>query len=603
LSSPPSAPTLERLRLASSLLFQRRPAEAADLLTALKAQQPRLVEARRLLAAALRETGDLAGAERELRGALGIEERPELFADLAATLELGQLRDAAEQAYRWALAIDEAHPAAAVGLSELLLNENRPAEALAAIMPAGALPDADIHVLSAHALVLKALGRTDEAIAVYRRAVQVAPRSGVAEHNLAAAYGDAERFAEAEAAVRRAFAKGLDAPQTWLVLGRALQGQDRFDQAEHAYRQAISRLPDDPGAHAELAQLVWMRTESADAACAAIDAALALRPGDTPLRAAKARVLEYADDPGGAERMLAQALAARESDPALHIQASHLIARSDPDRALAHAERAAALAPASPDALNALCLANLAAGHAQAAAALAAVLRERAPLDQQAVALQATAWRLLDDPRYSTLYDFETMVRSWTIDTPEGWPSLEAFLADLALRLEQRHPLRAHPIGQSLRQGTQTQQRLDRSEDPVIKAFFQAIDGPIRRHIQALGPGSDPLRARNTGDYRIEGAWSVRLRPGGRHTDHLHGKGWLSSACYIALPKAVERGHEGWIRFGQPGVPTLPELDAEMVVKPEPGKLVLFPSSMWHGTIPFGGDESRLTIAFDLSPA
>ena len=29
-------------------------------------------------------------------------------------------------------------------------------------------------------------------------------------------------------------------------------------------------------------------------------------------------------------------------------------------------------------------------------------------------------------------------------------------------------------------------------------------------------------------------------------------------------------------------------------------RLVLFPSYMWHGTVPFAGDEPRLTVAFDL---
>ena len=602
MSPTPSAEILERLRQASTLLYQRRFAEAASLLAALKAQQPSLVEARRLLGLALRAQGNLGGAEFEFRDALTLERRPDLYEALAATLEMGGVRGQAEDAYRQALDIDPAFARAAIGLSELLLNENRPVEALAAVLPAAARPDADIHVLSAHALTLKALGRFDEAIEIYRRGVQIAPRSAVAEHNLAATLGDEERYAEAEAAARRAFAKGLDAPQTWLTLARALQGQDRFDEAAQAYRQAISRLPDDPDAHADLAQLVWMRTEDAGAACETISAAIAAHPANTSLWARKAKVLEYAGDFEGAYRVLSEAIAGQGADPALHVQASHLIARSDPQRALAHAQQAMALAPNALDSLNALCLANLAAGNAQAASDQAATLRERAPLDQQAVALQATAWRLLGDPRYGELYDYETLVREWTIDTPPGWASLEAFLADLALSLAGRHALRAHPIGQSLRGGVQTQQRLDRSDDPVIRAFFQAIDGPIRRHMEALGAGADPLRARNTGGYRIAGAWSARLRPHGYHTDHLHGQGWLSSACYVATPRAVEHGHEGWLRFGQPGVPTGPALGPERFIKPEPGKLVLFPSYMWHGTVPFTGNEPRLTIAFDLLP-
>ena len=143
-----------------------------------------------------------------------------------------------------------------------------------------------------------------------------------------------------------------------------------------------------------------------------------------------------------------------------------------------------------------------------------------------------------------------------------------------------------------MRDGSQTQQSLSQSSDPAIKAFFGAIDGPIRRHIAWLGEGDDPLRRRITGGYAFNGVWSVRLRPGGFHADHLHQKGWLSSACYIALPRAVERGHEGWIEFGKPGVPTGPPLEAEHFVKPEPGLLVLFPSYMWHGTVPFAGDET-----------
>jgi hypothetical protein len=38
------------------------------------------------------------------------------------------------------------------------------------------------------------------------------------------------------------------------------------------------------------------------------------------------------------------------------------------------------------------------------------------------------------------------------------------------------------------------------------------------------------------------------------------------------------------------------------VVRPREGHLVLFPSCLWHGTVPFDEDEARLTVAFDLQP-
>ena len=36
-------------------------------------------------------------------------------------------------------------------------------------------------------------------------------------------------------------------------------------------------------------------------------------------------------------------------------------------------------------------------------------------------------------------------------------------------------------------------------------------------------------------------------------------------------------------------------------IEPKPGHLVLFPSWMWHGTVPFTQGE-RLTVAFDVRP-
>jgi len=128
----------------------------------------------------------------------------------------------------------------------------------------------------------------------------------------------------------------------------------------------------------------------------------------------------------------------------------------------------------------------------------------------------------------------------------------------------------------------------------VIRAFFEAIRAPIARYIAELGEAGAA--------FRIAGAWSVRLRPHGFHANHVHPRGWISSAFYVALPAAVadDASRAGWLKFGEPGPPTRPALGPEHFVKPEPGLLALFPSSLWHGTVPFGGDEPRLSIAFDV---
>lgn len=459
--------------------------------------------------------------------------------------------------------------------------------------------DAPWQALSVQADLLKRAGRLADSAAMSRQLVAVRPQSVPARHNLASTLGDLGRAAEAEAACRGAMAIGGDAPETWLVLARALQTQSRFDEAEDAYRQALARRPGYGDVLRDLSQLIWMRDADLDAACAPLDAAIATSPETPLLRQIKAKLLEYAGDVERAYRTLV----AGPLDGPAELAAAQACLTLDPRRALDHANQAAALAGGEVAAImvtQAECL--LALGQAEAALVPIEALRAREPLNQHVLAFQATAWRMLDDARYRQLYDYDAFVRPYRLETPQGWTSLEAYLVDLARALHDLHTLKTHPVGQSLRGGSQTAAALAQSDDPAIKAFFQTIDKPIRDYMAAVGQGDDPLRARNTGAYRIQGSWSVRLRPNGFHADHIHSNGWLSSACHIELPSAVAgEGREGWLRFGAP--PGLPNLAAEHHVQPQPGTLVLFPSYMWHGTQPFGGEASRLTLAFDVVPA
>ena len=345
-----------------------------------------------------------------------------------------------------------------------------------------------------------------------------------------------------------------------------------------------------------------MRSGDRDATLAVFEQVFA-STGPTPeLLMQKAALLDTMGDTAAGYKTLQEALAIRD-DPVIHLPAAQLVVHWDPERALFHAQRALDAQPDNPAHVAALCQIKLALGRAEEAAVIAEGLWRGQPDNRYAIALLATAWRIMGDDRYRRLFDYDALVSRSMIDTPNGWSSLGSYLADLRRALQPLHSFRGHMAGQSARHGSQTQQDLTRSADPVIRAFFQAIDDPIRRHIRALGEGGDVLRRRIAKAYDFNGIWSIKLQPIGFHIDHIHTRGWLSSACHIELPAAVEREPEGWLKFGQPGIPTLPALPPELYVKPVQGQLVLFPSYMWHGTVPFGGDEARLTMAFDVIPA
>ena len=194
------------------------------------------------------------------------------------------------------------------------------------------------------------------------------------------------------------------------------------------------------------------------------------------------------------------------------------------------------------------------------------------------------------------------------LEAPPGFATLNAFLQALAVELEGLHAFQAHPLQQSVRGGTQLHLQRPELGRPLIAALFERIVAAVHKHVTHLGPGRDPLRARNTMRFGLSGAWSVRLRSGGHHADHVHPHGWISSACYIKVPPTVGRGEgeqdrAGWLRLGRPGIRTAPPLEAAHFVRPEPGRLVLFPAYMWHGVEPFESDQPRLSVAFDVVPA
>lgn len=567
---------------------------------------PALSQTHWLLAGVRLKLADPVGAEQAIRKFISLEgETVSSLALLGEILEAQGRGAEAEAVLREALSRNPGNTLIATKLATALLSRSRIHDALdlidAFITQNGATPP----LLLLRAQSLLATGDHQRAIPAFQQAVTSAPANGSAWLGLTAALADDGQHAAAEAAVKRAAAHGHDNAQTRFVLARALLAQQRYEEAESEFRNAIRLHPAYLQAHINLAETLWMRTGNAKMVSDEINASLRTSPSLTPLRLLKAKLLEASGDAPAAMAELDLAIARNASDPALYVAASQVAIRYDAGKALQSAKRAMQLHPADPSVLSTYGHALLARGHAAEAGSLADRLLAINRFDGSALALRATAWRMLGDERYHDLYDYGRFVMPRMIDTPDGWPNLSAYLGDLSRGLLELHAFRTHPIGQSLRHGTQADLVLKHANHPAVRAFAQAIDGPIRRYMQAIGHGSDPLRQRNTGHYKLNGIWSVRLHPNGYHFNHLHPEGWLSSACYIHLPAAVNsRGGEGWLQFGEPAFPTIPTMPPEYFVRPEPGLLVLFPSWFWHGTVPFSGADGdyRLTIAFDVIP-
>ncbi|TAM33788.1 MAG: tetratricopeptide repeat protein [Rhodanobacter sp.] len=601
---PTTAPVLlESMRQVGALLQAGDLRSAHQRLQAIVVEHPDCAEALRLLGGLRQSFGDAEGAEALLRQAMALDPNwAPTLTTLGELLLTSGRHDEAEPLLRRAAT---KLPHAALLLARHYNGNQRPADALALLAPLCATGHANAELATQHVAALAAMGHHDEAIAYYRRAAEAAPDNSGAAHALAIALTAAGHHTEAERTASRALAHGRPSATIHFTHARSLIALGEFARAEAALRDGLRLEPRNVEAHDHLARLVWMRTGDPAQATDSLDQALQKFTGDEALLAAKAAILQGTGDARGAHACLSAPASHAQATPVLLVRAGLAALEFDPAIARSLAERALRVSPASTAARNLLAAALLGVGDARHALHHCEALLTETPDDQYLIALQTTAWRLLDDVRHNAYCDYAHLVRPCRLQAPSGWPDLTSFLADLQRSLECLHDPHGHPLlFQSLRHGTETTADLTRHADPVIQALFRAFDAPIRDYLAHIGHGDDPLRRRHRDNYRFNGSWSVRLHSSGYHANHVHPRGWISSAFYVDLPEGMADATtpDGCLAFGEPGIVTTPPLHAQHSVRPEAGTLVLFPSYVWHGTVPFYSDRARLTVAFDAVP-
>ena len=605
MSASINAAVAHRLQQAQALLQQGRHAQAADICNQLLAQQPTLVDALQLLALARKGTGDVAEAERLLLACVQLQpRRAEYHSNLANLLRATGRASDAETAYRRALQADARFKPARLGLIRTLnasgAYEQAQIEAAALVRD----DNSDADGWAELAAALKGQGKFGEAETAYRTALQRRPSFAVARHNLGSLLSQLERADEALIEIDGVLASGVKGHAVYLNRAIALQQLGRFEESEREFERAAQLAPTHADTHARLAKLRFMRGEADFARGLRAVAAANLR--NPELQLSYASLLRDAGRIAEATAAFENAIAHCGEHPAL-LMGLALTAMDDgiPGRALAPAQAAVR---AQPDYLHvSTCLQSILLSLGRPEEAMPLILRARslAPLHQEHIACEATAARMLGLPRYQELYDYDRFVVPMTLDRPDGFASIEAFCEALTEVLAERQRLAMHPLDQSLRFGAQTPRSLLVDPHPLIRQFLSLLSDPIAEYRSRLPRSSDhPLLSRNDGQARLSGCWAIRLHRGGYHLNHVHPSGWLSSAFYVHAPADTQDpvARSGWIKFGEPRYAT-PGVGPERMVQPRAGLLILFPSYLWHGTMPISTDEPRVTIGADVLPS
>lgn len=542
-----------------------------------------------LLALVEKGLGDASAARRAFKAALALAPNDPQIANNYANLlnALGENEQALIE-YNKAVKAKPDFLDARYNRALLLQKMGRAEEALNELNQITA-PVAKVH--SAKGAVLRDLGRLPEAIKAYDNALAIEPQRVMALHGRARTAmerGDND----ASAYYRRAIALNPGFLDLHLGLAEALEMEGQSNAID-GLAAIVRQNPRWPEGQTTLARMRWEAGEGR-AFTRDFERAVSAAPEDVELWLAYASSLAGADLHGEAADVIARGrIASACNDERLVL--TEAAYRSEVGQ-LDHAQRLfEVISTQAPGLALELARHFLRSGSIDRAAALADDARSADPWSVSAWALTGLAWRLLDDPRHAWLHE-----QSGLISTRHLGLSAQqmASIADLVRGL---HKVRSHPIGQSLRSGTQTRGRLfDRSE-PELHLLREAILAAVHDYWSALPPfdPAHPLLRHKGQEPRLDGSWSVRLTDGGFHVAHVHPRGVVSSACYLSVPEDISPP-EGWLEIGAPPAQLNLPMRPIRTIQPEIGVLALFPSTVFHGTRPFSAGE-RMTVAFDVS--
>lgn len=154
--------------------------------------------------------------------------------------------------YLKAIAADPSFALPYMNAAQLLLGEERYGEAMRLLLRAEARLGCGVqepYVLNLLGVATMHMGMWDDAVRVWKRALDIDPEHVETMCNLAAAYAMREMPEEAEEYYGRVLSLREDYPLAWFSLGRLQARQDKYEEAERSMRRYIELCPGDPWAY------------------------------------------------------------------------------------------------------------------------------------------------------------------------------------------------------------------------------------------------------------------------------------------------------------------------------------------------------------------
>jgi uncharacterized protein (TIGR02466 family) len=434
------------------------------------------------------------------------------------------------------------------------------------------------------------------AISTYLKALQLKPQLTVAHFNLGSLYQQQNRSADAVEHYRIAVQQQPGYHQAWVNLGAVLQNDGQLQQAEQCYRQALNIQADAPGFF-NLGTVLYDQGQLDDA----IGAFRACLDNDPQFADAWNDLGEiYRDraEMGEAVRCYREALRCAPQHARAHYNLGESYCLGEQFAQAVPHFSASDFADAQERVLLCLYKTRQFEVFEQRLAQFVAAKRHQSVLLASLSTHYALNFKREDPYRFCREpMAYVQLTHIEQLAQPDS-PLLAQLLHDVReLAIAERKQGRLYYGIQS------AGNLLQRSEDS-----FQQLAALIRDKVEAYrrryADSEEALIRQFPKQLEFASSWYLRMKKGGYLSAHIHEEGWISGCVYLQLPDKAG-GHEGSFEYGTDGddYPKLHQDFPNRIVDQQVGDLVLFPSSLFHRTLPFHSDQERVCIAFDIKPA
>ncbi|MBT5048229.1 MAG: tetratricopeptide repeat protein [Rhodospirillaceae bacterium] len=457
-----------------------------------------------------------------------------------------------------------------------------------------------------NAVALHQGGSHDEALELYRDILTTDPTNSVALVYGGVALLETGQVVEAISQLEAAVELHPNMADIHGYLANALQLANRPEAAERHYHRATDLEPGDPTLHGNFGAFL-MKQDRLQEAMERFYRAIILKPNYGPafnnlcecLRR-QGKTIEAVEAGEQAINIDPESAEAHENLGGALIEAQRV------EDAIAAYRRAVEIGSNPIDALNNLSIALIIGRQLDDALTITGRCLDSDAGNIQAIATQSIALQELgDSDGVEALLDYNLLTRETTIDVPSGYETLADFNEALADHVRTHPTLVEAPDGNATRAGMHSGDLLAEPAGP-FRAFEAVIRDEVSAYLKSIPQGvNHPFFAKYPAQYALD-VWGIVLTGEGHQIPHIHPSGWLSGCYYPKVPPDItpdDPGCRGWFEFGRPQ----PLYDAQATpnvreICPRESLLLLFPSFIFHRTIPSETTEERISIAFDVRP-